>query len=95
MKTSSLIRRGPHSGFIGYRVVQIRAVIEGRPNAVARKLGKRIDDVFQNASNVPSGDYYFSSIQDQEVDRSEFDAATGKHYHNLGGIYDVFIGRTP
>jgi hypothetical protein len=74
---------------------QIRAVVEGRPNAAARKLGKRIDDIFQNASNVPSGDYYFSSIQDQEVDRSEFDSATGKHYHNLGGIYDVFIGRTP
>ena len=74
---------------------QIRVVIEGRPNAVARKIGKRIDDVFQNAGNVLSGDYYFSSIQDQEVDRSEFDSATGKHYHNLGGIYDVFIGRTP
>lgn len=74
---------------------QIRVVIEGRPNAAARKLGKRVDDVFQNASNVLSGDYYFSSIQDQEIDRHEHDAGTDKHYHNLGGIYDVFIGRTP
>lgn len=73
---------------------QIRVVIEGRPNAAARKVGKRIDDVFQNAGNVLSGDYYFSSIQDQEVDRSELDSATGKHYHNLGGIYNVYICRT-
>lgn len=74
---------------------QIRVVIEGRPDSAARKIGKRIDDLFQNAGSVLSGDYYFSSIQDQEVDRSEFDSATGKHYRNLGGIYDVYIGRTP
>lgn len=73
---------------------QIRVVIEGRPDATTRKVGKRIDDVFQAAGNVVSGDYYFSSIQDQEIDRPEFDSATGKHYHNLGGIYDVYIVRT-
>lgn len=74
---------------------QIRVVIEGRPNATARKVGKRIDDIFQSAESVLSGDYYFSSVQDKEVNRPEQDTSTGKHYHNLGGIYDVYIIRAP
>ena len=74
---------------------QIRVVIQGRPNAAARKIGKRIDDIFQNAESVPSGDYFFSSVQDKEVDRPEHDLATGTYYHNLGGIYDVNIIKAP
>lgn len=74
---------------------QVRVVIEGRPDAAARKMGKRIDDIFQNAGNVLSGDYYFSSVQDKEVNRPEQDTSTGKHYYNLGGIYDVYIIRAP
>ena len=73
---------------------QVRLVTNGRPNASDRLVEKRIDDVLQNAVYEPSGDYYFTARREQPIDRAELDDATGKNYHNLGGLYRLFIGRT-
>jgi hypothetical protein len=74
---------------------QVRVVTQGRPDTVARKIDKRIDDILQNAANQPSGDYYFSSEREQPVDRPETDQSSGLKYHNLGGLFRLYIGRTP
>lgn len=73
---------------------QVRVVSEGRPTAIVRKIDKRIDDVLQHAVYQPSGDYYFSARREQPIDRPELDAATGKYYANLGGLYRLYIGGT-
>lgn len=73
---------------------QVRVVNEGRPTAVTRRLDKEIDLALQNAVYQPSGDYYFSARREQPIDRSELDAASGKYYANIGGLYRLFIGRS-
>lgn len=73
---------------------QVRVVTDGRPDGNARKIDKRIDDVLQNAVYQPSGDYFFTARREQPIDRPEFDTATNKQYHNLGGLYRLAIGRT-
>ena len=71
---------------------QVRAVFEGRPDTNARLLEKRIDDVLQVAEYQLSGDWYFTSRREQPIDRPETDLQTGTRYHNLGGIYRLWIG---
>jgi hypothetical protein len=73
---------------------QVRAVCEGAPNATAKLVCKRIDDVLQSQIRQLSGDFYFSSSRDGEIDRAEYDS-TNKRYHNLGGLYRVWIQRAP
>jgi len=73
---------------------QVRAVCEGAPNAAAKLVGKRIDDVLQVQNRQLSGDFYFSSVRDSEIDRPEYDSAN-KRYHNLGGLYQVWVERAP
>ena len=82
------------SRLLAQPLFQVRVVCEGRPTALIRKIDKRIDDVLQNAVYQLSGDYYFSARREQSVDRAELDAATGKYYANLGGLYRLYIGRT-
>ena len=74
---------------------QVRVVTDGRPDATARKIDKRIDDVLQNAVHQLSGDYYFSARREQSIDRSELDPATGRQYGNLGGLYRLYVSRVP
>jgi|GEM_PF-2963240 len=73
---------------------QVRVVCEGRPDDAIRKIDKRIDEVLQHAVYQLSGDWYFSARREQPIDRPEFDASTGKHYANIGGLYRLYIGRT-
>lgn len=73
---------------------QVRIVTDGPPDANARKVDKRIDDVLQAAVYQLSGDWYFTARREQPVDRHEFDKANNKHYYNLGGLYRLTIGRT-
>jgi hypothetical protein len=73
---------------------QVRVVFDSRPDDDARLLEKRIDDVLQVAMYQPSGDYYFTSRREQPIDRTEIDPSTGKRYHNLGGLYRLWIGAT-
>jgi len=82
------------SRLLSQPLFQIRVVNDGRPTAVTRKIDKRIDEVFQNAVYQLSGDWYFSARREQPIDRPEFDASTGKHYANIGGLYRLYIGRT-
>lgn len=72
---------------------QIRVVTDGRPTTATRKVSKRIDDVLQITQAVVSGEFHFSARREQPVNRPETDAGTGKKYHNLGGLYRVWIGR--
>lgn len=72
---------------------QVRVVTEGRPTTTTRKVSKRIDDVLQVTQAVVSGEFQFSARREQPVNRPETDAGTGKKYHNLGGLYRVWIGR--
>jgi hypothetical protein len=72
---------------------QVRIVTDGAPDANARKADKRIDDVLQPTKNSASGDYLFSARREQPVDRAEFDRETNHYYHNLGGLYRVWIRR--
>lgn len=74
---------------------QVRLVTNGRPTTSDRLVEKRIDIVLQNAVHQPSGDYYFSARREQPIDRAELDTATGKQYGNIGGLYRLWIGRTP
>lgn len=73
---------------------QVRVVTEGRPTATVKKVDKRIDDVLGVAVYQPSGDYYFTARREQPINREEFNAATGKHYLNLGGLFRLFISKT-
>jgi len=73
---------------------QVRVVTDGRPDAVARKIDKRIDTTLQTAVYQLSGDYYFSARREQPIDRSELDASTGKQYGNIGGLYRLYIGKS-
>jgi hypothetical protein len=73
---------------------QVRVVTDGRPNAVARKVDKRISDVLGVAVYQLSGDWYFTARREQPIDRPELDQATGKQYHNLGGLFRLYIGAT-
>lgn len=72
---------------------QVRGVVQGGPDANAKKLDKRIDDVLQFQVHQLSGDFFFSSRREGTIDRPEYDAANVR-YHNLGGLYRVWIGRT-
>lgn len=73
---------------------QVRQVNQGTPDTTARLLDKRIDDVLQVQVSQLSGDFYYSSRRESVVDRAEYDAANVR-YHNLGGLYRVWIARVP
>lgn len=73
---------------------QVRLVTDGRPTTASRKAAKRIDDVLQVAVHQSSGEFFFTSRREQTVNRPETDAATGQRYHNLGGLYRLWIGRS-
>lgn len=73
---------------------QVRLVVQGRPNSAAREVEKRIDDVLQTAVYEPSGDYYFTARREQPIDRAELDTTTGQRFHNLGGLYRIWIGES-
>ena len=73
---------------------QVRAVCQGAPNSSAKLVAKRIDDVLQVAIHSASGDFFFSSRRTDEIDRAEYDASNNR-YHNLGGLYRVWIQRAP
>lgn len=70
---------------------QVRVVTYGSPDANARKADYRIDTVLGYAKNLLSGDFYFTSWRMDAVDRPEYDQLQQKQYHNLGGIYRVWI----
>lgn len=69
---------------------QIRQVNIGHPDATARLVDKRLDNVLQLTADDLSGDYYFSANREDPVDRPEYDAANVL-YSNLGGLYRVWI----
>lgn len=73
---------------------QIRVVTIGPPNAAAKLVDKRLDELFQAQVHQLSGEFYFSSRREGTVDRPEYDNAQ-QRYHNLGGLYRVWIGKTP
>lgn len=73
---------------------QVRGVNTGTPDTTARLLDKRIDDVLQVQVSQLSGEFYYSSRRESVVDRPEYDAANVR-YHNLGGLYRVWIARVP
>lgn len=70
---------------------QVRVVTFGSPDANARKADYRIDQVLGYAKNVLSGDFYFTSWRTDTVDRPEYDQLQQRQYHNLGGLYRVWI----
>lgn len=73
---------------------QVRLVTDGRPTTATRKASKRISDVLGVAVHQLSGDFYFTARREQPISRPETDAGTGKKYHNLGGLFRLWIGRT-
>jgi hypothetical protein len=76
-------------------IFQVRVVTNTDPDATVRKIDKRIDDVLGVAVHQLSGDYYFTAEREQAIDRDELDTATGTVYWNLGGLFRLYIGRTP
>lgn len=75
-------------------IFQIRAVCKGAPNTTAKLIDKRIDDVLQPTAHSASGDFLFSARRVGVVDRAEYDASNNR-YHNLGGLFRVWIQRAP
>lgn len=82
------------SRLLSQPLFQVRVVCEGRPTATVRKVDKRISDVLGVAVYQLSGDWYFTARREQPIDRPELDTATGKQYHNLGGLFRLYIGST-
>lgn len=74
---------------------QVRVVTDGAPDANARLVEKRIDDVLQAATHSASGDFLFAARREQSVDRVEVDSETNHVYYNLGGLYRLWIRKTP
>jgi hypothetical protein len=74
---------------------QVRVVDVTPISTTARTLDKRITDVLGVAVYQLSGDYYFTARREQSIDRPELDTATGKQLINLGGLFRLYIGRTP
>jgi len=72
-------------------IFQIRVVTYGAPDTNARKADYRIDQVFSAAKNVLSGDFRYTSWRSDTIDRAEYDQLANKQYHNLGGLYRVWI----
>lgn len=72
---------------------QIRVVSQGAPDTNARKADYRIDQVLGQAKNQTSGDFLFTSWRTDPIDRAEFDQLQNKSYHNLGGLYRLWIQR--
>jgi hypothetical protein len=70
---------------------QVRVVTLGAPDTNARKADYRIDQVLGGALHVLSGDFRFTSWRTDTIDRAEYDQLANKQYHNLGGIYRVWI----
>lgn len=73
---------------------QVRQVNAGAPDTTARRVDKRIDEVLQVQVHQLSGDFYYSSRREGVVDRPEYDSANVR-YHNLGGLYRVWIHEAP
>ena len=73
---------------------QVRQVNVGAPDTTARRVDKRIDDVLQVQVSQLSGDFYYSSRRESVVDRAEYDSANVR-YHNLGGLFRIWISRVP
>jgi hypothetical protein len=77
---------------------QVRAVDEPGRSGFSwdnfKLVDKRIDDVLQVQVTQLSGDFYFSSRREGAIDRAEY-AADNTRFHNLGGLYRVWIGKTP
>jgi hypothetical protein len=71
---------------------QVRAVCKGAPDATAKLIDKRIGDILQVAVHSASGDFLFSSRRTGVIDRPEYDSANNR-YHNLGGLFRVWIQR--
>ena len=69
---------------------QVRQVNQGTPDATARLVDKRLDDILQLTADDLSGDFYFSADRESPVDRPEYDAANVL-YSNVGGLYRVWI----
>jgi len=72
---------------------QVRVVTFGSPDASARTADYRIDQVLGYAKHVLSGDFRFTSWRTDSIDRPEFDQLQNKQYHNLGGLYRVWVQR--
>ncbi len=70
---------------------QVRVVTDGAPDTNARKADYRIDQVLGRAVTQLSGDYRFTSWRDGPIDRPEYDQLANKQYHNLGGLYRLWI----
>lgn len=70
---------------------QVRVVCDGPPSVSTKKAAYRIDVVLQNTSAEISGDFQFSARREQPIDRPEYDR-TQHRYHNLGGLYRLWIG---
>lgn len=77
-----------------FQIRVVADVTDAPISTTVRTVDKRIDDVLQVAVYVASGDYYFTARREQPVDRSETDTTTGRRYHNLGGLYRLWIGRS-
>jgi hypothetical protein len=73
---------------------QVRAVCKGAPDTTAKLIDKRIDDVLRVAVHNASGDFLYSARRTGTIDRTEYDSANVR-YHNLGGLYRVWIQRVP
>jgi hypothetical protein len=72
-------------------IFQIRVVSFGAPDANARKADYRIDQVLRGSVSQTSGDFRFTSWRTDVIDRPEYDQLQNRQYHNLGGLYRLWI----
>ena len=74
---------------------QWRVVTDGPPGDDAYEAEGHMDDALQTAVNDPQNGWLFTCRRVAPIDRPEFDKVKTKQYHNIGGIYRVWIGKAP
>lgn len=70
---------------------QVRIVVEKVIDVTARNAEKRMDYLLQHSVKVLSGAYYFTARRMQPINRPEYDMVKTLRYHNIGGIYRLWI----
>jgi len=74
--------------------LQVKVVSEGVPSENAINASKRVDELLEDQVKVAFGGYYFTPHRIAEIDMPEYDQSQNR-FQNLGGIYRVWISKTP
>lgn len=87
-------RQGPGTNRTQLQAVfQVKVISQGPPDATARTVADRIDEVVGKAVHVPLDGYLFSGRRETPI---RFVEAVGDiRFHHVGGLYRIYTYPTP